>query len=311
MDPRRINVNDMLLFLEVGRTRSINRAAQHLNLSQSSLSRRLSGMEKLLGVKLLERSMSGVAPTAYGRTVMEHAGAISSELSLCLANLEALQGRHANEVRLAAAPMVVDFLLPSVMAALAQGNPPVRVTCLSGRYDSLLEDLVAGNLDLIILTRRDDRSEAGCATVPLFQTGMAVVARRDHPLVAQRNLTLADLADAHWILPNMRFEYGEYVRRQFRAHGAELRGRVTEVASLAAILTMLETTDALGVLPLPAVEGRAETLVPLRGRWALERRVFCLYTRKRFQPSPAVQTFRRLLAAEISRLGLGLGRTRA
>lgn len=308
MDPRRINVNDMLLFLEVGRTRSINRAAQNLNISQSSLSRRLSSLERLLGVKLLERSMSGVAPTAYGRTVLEHAGGISSELALCLANLEALQGRHANEVRVAAAPMVVDFLLPPVMAALAEGEPPLRVTCLSGRYDALLEDLVGGALDLIILTRRDDASEPACATVPLFQTGMDVVVRRNHPLATQRNLTLADIADAHWILPNMRFEYGDYVRQQFRAHGVEPPGRVTEVASLAAILAMLETTDALSILPLPAVEGRATTLAPLRGRWTLERRIFCLYTRRRFQPSPAVQTFRRILAAEIGRRGLGLGR---
>lgn len=311
MDLRRINVNDLLLFLEVGRTRSINRAAQNLNISQSSLSRRLSSLERLLGVQLLERSMSGVAPTAYGRAALEHAGAISSELALCAANLEALQGRHANEVRLAAAPMVVDFLLPPVMAALAEGQPPTRVICLSGRYDALLEDLVGGALDLIILTRRGEHNEPACATVPLFQTGMAVVVRRNHPLVAQRNLTLSDIKDAHWVLPNMRFEYGEYVRQQFRAHGAEPPGRVTEVASLAAILAMLETTDALAVLPLPAVEGRDTTLVALRGRWTLERRIFCLYTRRRFQPSPAVQKFRRILATEIARRGLALGRVRA
>ena len=53
-------------FTEVIETKSMNRAAQNLYLSQSTLSTAISSLENELGVKLLKRSNQGVIATEIG-----------------------------------------------------------------------------------------------------------------------------------------------------------------------------------------------------------------------------------------------------
>jgi DNA-binding transcriptional LysR family regulator len=53
-------LRDIALFVEVVRTRSFTRAADHLGMPASTLSRRVSRLEYVLGLPLLTRSTSRV-----------------------------------------------------------------------------------------------------------------------------------------------------------------------------------------------------------------------------------------------------------
>ena len=60
--------------------RSIAKAATHLNLTQSAASKAIVQLERSLGVRLLDRSTRGVAPTPYGRVLIKRGVAIFDEL---------------------------------------------------------------------------------------------------------------------------------------------------------------------------------------------------------------------------------------
>src|SRR5215469_13580211 len=69
---------------------SMAKAANHLGVSQSTVSKSITEMEHMLGVPLLDRTSRGVEPTAFGRILLKRSVAIFDELSQGLREIEYL-----------------------------------------------------------------------------------------------------------------------------------------------------------------------------------------------------------------------------
>ncbi len=63
----------MRQLVEIYRSGSINRAAQTMFMSQSSLSKSISALEKELGREILVRSYTGTSLTAFGEEILRYA----------------------------------------------------------------------------------------------------------------------------------------------------------------------------------------------------------------------------------------------
>jgi len=77
--PLDLNYHHLYYFWVCVRSGSLTAAARELHLSQSALSLQLKSLEKSLGRRLLDRSRSGVVPTADGRLVFERCERIFPE----------------------------------------------------------------------------------------------------------------------------------------------------------------------------------------------------------------------------------------
>jgi DNA-binding transcriptional LysR family regulator len=55
-----LHLNDIALYVEVARRGNISRAARVLNMPASTLTRRVDGLERQLGMRLLSRNRQGV-----------------------------------------------------------------------------------------------------------------------------------------------------------------------------------------------------------------------------------------------------------
>ena len=73
-------LDDILTFLRVMETGSISTTAQHMGLSKSVVSKRISDLEAVLKVKLLHRSTRGVVPTDKGTVFYYRACSIVRQL---------------------------------------------------------------------------------------------------------------------------------------------------------------------------------------------------------------------------------------
>src|SRR5262245_59455045 len=69
---RRLKLQDVHILLAAVETGSMAKAAEHLAISQPVVSRAVASLEQTLGVRLLDRSRSGIAPTLYGRALLAH-----------------------------------------------------------------------------------------------------------------------------------------------------------------------------------------------------------------------------------------------
>ena len=75
-------LHDMALFVEVARTGSFNRASLSLGMPGATLSRRIAGMEKQLGVRLFDRSTRRVELTTAGRRYFDRCASLVDEARL-------------------------------------------------------------------------------------------------------------------------------------------------------------------------------------------------------------------------------------
>src|SRR5579864_5757764 len=70
---RDLDLTTLRLFVAVCATGNMARAGEQENIVASAISKRLAVLEDTVGAKLLERRRHGVAPTAAGETLLEHA----------------------------------------------------------------------------------------------------------------------------------------------------------------------------------------------------------------------------------------------
>jgi DNA-binding transcriptional LysR family regulator len=75
-----MTIDQMNYVLEVERTRSINKAANNLFISQSALSLAIQNLEKELGQQIFVRTNRGVIPTSYGKSLIRYITPIQMQL---------------------------------------------------------------------------------------------------------------------------------------------------------------------------------------------------------------------------------------
>jgi molybdenum-dependent DNA-binding transcriptional regulator ModE len=69
---QRLKLRQLRIFLAVGQTGSMARAAKQLVTSQSVISKTIGELEDLLGLRLVDRRTHGVELTAYGKSRTQH-----------------------------------------------------------------------------------------------------------------------------------------------------------------------------------------------------------------------------------------------
>ena len=126
------------------------RAAERAGVTQPALSMQIGGLERSLGAALVERAASGARLTDLGTEVAERGARILAAVrdleSLALARGEVLAG----PLRLGIIPSVAPFLLPRLLDVALARYPALRLSVRETITATLLEELVAGELDAIV-----------------------------------------------------------------------------------------------------------------------------------------------------------------
>ena len=124
------DMNSLVLFAHVVQTNSFSRAARLLRMPISTVSRRVSELEKQLGVRLIERSTRSLRVTDVGSEVFEQAQR-SSRIHDAVTNIAS---NHltcvAGTIRISLSPMLTDCFLTPVVSRFHRQYPDVRVQIL-------------------------------------------------------------------------------------------------------------------------------------------------------------------------------------
>lgn len=119
-------LNDMALFVEVVRAMSFRRAADAIGVPNSTLSRRVSALEKAIGLRLLHRTTRKLELTEAGQIYYERCKRIVDEAKLAHEQLGDLLAQPSGVLR---ASLPVDFAttyLAPLMAEFARRYPGMR-----------------------------------------------------------------------------------------------------------------------------------------------------------------------------------------
>ncbi|MEA3025462.1 MAG: LysR family transcriptional regulator, regulator for s of the gallate degradation pathway [Alphaproteobacteria bacterium] len=175
-------------------------AARELALTQPALTLSLRSLERLIGEALFFRTSRGMVATPVGGILSGRAKLAFSEIGAAGSDISARAGALSGSIVVGMLPLSGTLLAPRAVNRLLREHPSIQMKVVDGTYQSQIQGLLCGNIDLIV-GGLDYRSPAEIVQEHLFDDWLSIVARTGHPLFAKKLLALADLAGAQWVVP--------------------------------------------------------------------------------------------------------------
>lgn len=144
----RISLGHLEALVWVARLGGVSAAAEHLGLTQSSVSLRLRDLSEALGRPMFVRQGRGLHLTPDGSTTMAHAVLIIEQIDKLYEN--ARPQKIAGTLRMGTSEAIAMAALPSIINRLAEAHPMLRLDVAIGTSADLERDLLAGNTDLAL-----------------------------------------------------------------------------------------------------------------------------------------------------------------
>lgn len=262
-----IDLNLLVLFDRLLRTRSVSQAAEQLGLSQPAASNALARLRRQFDDPLFVRTPAGMIPTARAQLL---AGPLQQALALLDGAITAppVFVPQASQRRFALGMTDIGeiYFLPSLMKRLAEAAPGASVTTMRLASEALREGLESGRVDLAIGLL--PQLQGGFHQRRLFSQRYVCLFRRGHALDRPR-LSAAEFAAAeHVSIVAEGTGHGRVDESLARA-GVRRRVRLT-VPHFVAVGHILRGTDLVATVPQKLAEalcepfGLAWTALPVR-----------------------------------------------
>lgn len=179
--------NALLCVIDSG---SFTAAARRLDYAQSTVSRMVADLESEWGVRLLERSRTGVNPTPDCERLLPHIRLFCSQGIDLAARIDDLHGEVTGILRIGTISSIATHWLPKAIARFSQLYPHVSYEFLLGNYTEIEGWIASGRVDCGFVRMP---CENGLDTTELLQDELLAVLPMGHPLASKSFVTAKEL----------------------------------------------------------------------------------------------------------------------
>ncbi|SCK09826.1 DNA-binding transcriptional regulator, LysR family [Variovorax sp. HW608] len=189
------HIQVLLNLAELG---SVQRTAEAVGLTQSSVTQTLAYLEQLLETRLFDRHARGVRPTPVCVDLLP----VARQLLLGLASgseiLAARQNQGAGSVRMIGSASAIHGLLFEALLQFSSVRPSIQVHLQEVEGEDQLLAISRDEVDLVVC-RQPVVTPEGWIFDALLKDCFVVLCRADHPLAGARKPSLRDLAAQTWL----------------------------------------------------------------------------------------------------------------
>lgn len=264
LPPGTPDLEGLALLASVAELGSIGAAARRHQISQPAASMRISGLERRLNLRLIDRGRSGSVLTDAGHTVVE-LGRPVLETALTLADgIAALHHTVRPGLRIVASTTIADHRIPHWLTALRKIHPDLAVVLDVANSRQVTAAVSAREAALGFV--EGPHPPTGLGSRILVADELVVVVAPTHPWATRRSpLTARELSDTPLLWREKGSGTRETVWETLEMHGTPARP-AAELGSAAAILTTARSGSAPAVVSrlIVAHELRAGTLRQVR-----------------------------------------------
>lgn len=233
---------------------SLTRAAAHLTIAQSALSRKIRELEDQIGVQLFHRDGRGVIVTEAGTEFYERAKALLLDADALVSNAQ--RSETGGNVTLGIPPSISHILLLPLLTRVRREYPGIRMRVVEGFSGHVQEWLLNGRIDIGVLYA--SRRMPTIIDDELVTEDMCLLGRAQNASLARPSITLEELSGLPLVLPS-------------RPHGLRIlvddacaRAKVNidvqlEVDALTTIKSLAATGELFSILPFSAIGRELKT----------------------------------------------------
>jgi LysR family nitrogen assimilation transcriptional regulator len=241
-----MEIKELNALLAVADAGTVTRAARLLHLEQPAVSRQIKLLETELGLKLFERSRSGMVLTDAGDVLVGYARRAVAELEKAEAELRAEAIGTRGIVTVGILDSVTDLVAEPLVTAVRRVHPGIELRLFTAFAGHLRRWLYDGELDMALLFGVTDPT--ALRILPVASEQLWAVAPKTAGLRADQSLSFAEIA-RHPLVVAVR--------------GNALRTLVDETAARAGVdITISVETNAARVQKQLVAAGHGWAILP-------------------------------------------------
>jgi DNA-binding transcriptional LysR family regulator len=251
MDLQDFDLNLLLVFDQMLKTKKVSSAAEALGVTQPAISRSLKRLRTLLGDDLFHRTPSGMEPTAYAEHLARPIGAALESLRNAISQefqFDPRTSRRNFTIRMSDIGEL--YILPRLLRHLSREAPGISIAIVRDNNETLKADMETGRVDLAI--GLIETLETGFFRRQIFRQGYVCVFRPDHPLAGQP-MTLEDFRRAEHVLITAAGTGHARIDALIEAHGI-IRKVKLRVPTYASLERLLLGSDLIATVPEALVQ---------------------------------------------------------
>ena len=245
MDPK--HLMQLAVILDKG---SITAAAQHLLLTQPTLTRNMNTLEMQAGGPLFSRSRFGVKPSLLGESLAREGRAVAQTLRSAHDAISRHKMGLNNQLRVGVGPLIGMGIMAKLAGKLMEELPQLALTVSPAPPQRVVEQLIDDEVDVVIAPAVYAQSPVGIARVLLAEDAIGVYCGPDHPLARATRIDAEALNACDWINVGTTSPFQNAQMELLAKNGVNrLRTRFATFNDGVILLDFLSQSKHLAVLP--------------------------------------------------------------
>lgn len=243
---RALDIKHLQYFIQVTHFKSFTKAAEHLFITQPTISKMIKNLEVELGVELFDRSRKQLTLTDAGQVVLEQAKLIDLAFNNLEREVESLTGLHKGHIRIGLPPIIDSSFFPTIIGRFHKEYPNITYQLVEDGSKKIEEAVENDLLDIgvIVLPTNPELFYS----FSLLEEDINLILSPSHPLAQNSEIDLRELKNEDFILFNK-----DYVLHDLVISSCKVAGFTPRIITESSRWDFIEEMVAcqLGVALLP------------------------------------------------------------
>jgi DNA-binding transcriptional LysR family regulator len=273
----RIDPKTLKLFTSVVEFGTIAAAARHEHIASSALSKRISDLERTIGVPLVSRGNTGVTATPAGLRLFNLSRRVLNDFDGVFEQMREYASGTRGLVRIFANISAITQFLPYELQSFLAVHPGVQLHLEDETSSAIIQAIADNAADVGILVSGDASDDL--EYFPYRQDELALIAPVAHPVASRKAVRFSETLDFDYVGLHTTSNTNVQLLNAASATRRSLKTPV-RVRSYDALCLMVEAGLGLGVLPRTIAESYARALrlkvLKLNEPWASRTLAVCV-----------------------------------
>jgi len=192
------DLRQLEIFCKVIELESFSKAAEAVYLAQASVSERIATLEKMVGIKLLDRLGRKIVPTKAGELLYKHAILLLEMKRTACLEMEKFLGLKQGEIHIGGSTIPGEYILPEIIGRFQENNPLVSVILNIADSSEIEIRVLEGGFELGIIGFKS--SDKNLLSYELWQDELVLAVPSSHRWAKKRVVSIQEISQEPFIL---------------------------------------------------------------------------------------------------------------
>jgi DNA-binding transcriptional LysR family regulator len=286
------DLRQLEIFCKVVELGSFSKAADAVYLAQASVSERIANLERMVGVKLLDRLGRQVVPTKAGELLYKHAVLLLDMKRTARLEMEDFLGVKQGEIHMGGSTIPGEYILPKVIGSFNEKYPSISVVLNIADTREIESRVLEGALELGVIGSK--RSHKSLRYQELWKDELVLAIPAKHRWARKKVVSLAELFEEPFIMRELGSGTLQSMEASLRDPESKAAGSLYVVARFGSSTAVKEGIKAglgVSILSARAIDTELKTgiLIALKVKGLPMHRSFYLVRDRRRIASPLCQ----------------------